>query len=105
VLFRCPEPAADRTKSAVGVPAAAGVSAADRCVLVALCRPLRDAATTLPATNQQIADELHLSVPAIKKRLGGLFEQFGLDALPQNEKRVALAQRAIRTGVVAPGEL
>jgi hypothetical protein len=105
ILFRCPESESDRTKSAIGVPAAASVTAADRCVLVALCRPLRDAATALPATNQQIADELHLSVPAVKKRLGGLFEQFDLIALSQNEKRVALAQAAIRAGVVAPGEL
>jgi pSer/pThr/pTyr-binding forkhead associated (FHA) protein len=105
ILFRCPESASDRTKSAIGVPAVAGVSATDRCVLIALCRPLRDMPNSLPATNQQIADELHLSIPAVKKRLGGLFEQFGLVALGQNEKRVALAQAAIRSGVVAPGEL
>jgi hypothetical protein len=95
----------DKTKSAVGVPAAGRISAADRCVLVALCRPLRDSPTALPATNQQIADELHLSLPAVKKRLGGLFEQFELDDLAQNQKRVSLAQGAIRAGVVSPGEL
>lgn len=94
-----------RTKSAVGTPAAARITAADRCVLVALCRPLRDTPTALPATNQAIADELHLSLPAVKKRLGGLFEQFEVDGLAQNQKRVALAQAAIRGGIVSPGEL
>ena len=106
ILAFCHPDADDaKTKSAVGAPTATKVSAADRCVLVALCRPLRDAATALPATNQQIADELHLSLPAVKKRLGGLFEQFEVDDLVQNQKRVALAQAAIRAGVVSPGEL
>ncbi|MGI8716077.1 MAG: FHA domain-containing protein [Solirubrobacteraceae bacterium] len=105
LLFRCPDGGAVTTRSAQGVPLVAGISAADRCVLVALCRPLRDAPAALPASNQQIADELHLSVPAVKKRLGALFERFGFGELPQNEKRSALAQAVIRTGVVAPGEL
>jgi hypothetical protein len=103
--FRCPQPDSDLTRSAVGMPADGQVSAADRCVLVALCRPLRDAASSLPATNQQIAEELCLSVPAVKKRLGALFEQFGIAELPQNHKRVALAQAAIHDGVVGVGEL
>jgi DNA-binding CsgD family transcriptional regulator len=105
LLFRCPEVASDRTKSATGLPRVAGISAADRCVLVALCRPLRDAPASLPASNQQIADELHLSIPAVKKRLGALYDRFGLGALAQTEKRVALAHEAIRQGLVTPGEL
>lgn len=59
----------------------------------------------MPASNQQIADELFLSVPAVKKRLGALFEQFGVSELAQNGKRTALAHAVIRSGVVAPGEL
>jgi predicted component of type VI protein secretion system len=104
-VFRAPESVLDRTASAVGPPMGASISAADRCVLVALCRPLHDSHHGLPATNQQIADELHLSVPAVKKRLGSLFERFGLEALAQNEKRVRLAHEVIRAGLVAPGEL
>ena len=39
---------------------AAGVSPAQRRVLVALCRPFKEgAAFATPATNQQIAAELH----------------------------------------------
>jgi hypothetical protein len=105
LAFCRPGAEADSTKSAIGVPTAARISPADRCVLVALCRPLRDSPTGLPATNQAIADELHLSLPAVKKRLGGLFEQFEVDGLVQNQKRVALAQAAIRAGIVSPGEL
>ena len=69
------------------------------------CRPLRDSPTALPASNQQIADELHLSLPAVKKRLSALFERFGLAGLAQNEKRAKLAHAVIDAGVVAPGEL
>ena len=81
------------------------MSAAGRGVLVALCRPLRDGQGSLPATNQQIAEELCVSVPAVKKRLGALFERFGVAGLAQNQKRVALARAAIEDGVVASDEL
>lgn len=105
LLFRCPGAGSATTRASGGMPQVPGLTAADRCVLVALCRPLRDAPAALPASNQQIADELHLSVPAVKKRLGSLFERFGLAELSHNEKRTALAHAVIGAGVVAPGEL
>ena len=71
-------------------------------VLVALCRPLNDASTALPATNKQIADEVFLSVDAVKAQLRQLFERFGLADLPQNEKRARLAQAAFASGAVSP---
>ena len=40
-----------------------------RRVLVALCRPLQDSAYATPATNREIADEIHLSVDAVKAHL------------------------------------
>jgi FHA domain len=103
VLFRTggSRPHAEETQSVRRVVPTATVSAADRCVLVALCRPLHDG-QPVPATNRQIADELCLSVPSVKRRLGVLFERFGLDGLPQNEKRTSLAAEALRSGVVAP---
>jgi DNA-binding NarL/FixJ family response regulator len=61
-------------------------------VLVALCRPFKDAAGHgMPATNQQIADELVVSVDAVKSNLRALFSAFGIDDLPQNQKRATLA--------------
>ena len=62
-----------------------------RKVLVALCRPLKDSAYASPATNKAIADEVHLSVDAVKAHLRLIFERFGLDELPQNQKRARLA--------------
>ena len=71
-------------------------------LLVALCRPLNDASSALPATNRQIADEVFLSVDAVKAQLRVLFDRFGLAELPQNEKRVRLAQAALAAGAVLP---
>src|SRR4249919_2467487 len=70
-------------------------------VLVALCRPYRDGGNfTAPATNQQIAEEVFLSVEAVKMHLRALFGKFDLGGLAQNEKRLRLAECALRFGVV-----
>lgn len=81
------------------------VSAAQRRVLVALCRPFASGQAAMPASNQAIADELHLSVSAVKAHLRALFSLFSLDQAPQNEKRVRLATAALRSGIVAPRDL
>jgi pSer/pThr/pTyr-binding forkhead associated (FHA) protein len=78
---------------------------AQRRVLVALCRPFKDSTYATPATNQQIADELVVSVDAVKSALRALFAVFGVDALPQNQKRASLALQALRTGVITRRDL
>ena len=75
-------------------------------VLVALCRPFRDGDQfARPAGNQQIAEELHLSVPAVKTHLRTLFGRFGIPDLPHNEKRVALVRAAFEARAVSPADL
>jgi pSer/pThr/pTyr-binding forkhead associated (FHA) protein len=93
------------TATAAGPHVSATLSPAQRRVLVALCRPYRDGTFATPATNRQIADELVVSVDAVKTTLRALFSVFGLDALPQNHKRASLAELALRTGVVARRDL
>lgn len=107
VLYRKPgEAGAESTVLSSDALTAAGVSPGQKRVLVALCRPFKEgAAFATPATNQEIADELHLSVDAVKTHLRALFEKFGVEALPQNQKRVALVQRALQTGLVSEREL
>jgi pSer/pThr/pTyr-binding forkhead associated (FHA) protein len=107
VLFRRPqEDAPEATVAAGQVPAAATISPGQRRVLVALCRPFKDeAAFATPATNQAIADELHLSVDAVKTHMRALFEKLEVDDLPQNRKRAALAELALRSGAVSRREL
>lgn len=108
VLYRRPGAgtAPEATVVATETPAAATVSPAQRKVLLALCRPYKDGSTfATPATNQEIGAELHLSVDAVKTHMRALFEKLGVGDLPQNQKRVALAERALQSGVVKQREL
>lgn len=107
VLFRRPgEAAPEATVVAGEVPAAATISPGQRRVLLALCRPYKEEAQfTTPATNQAIAAELHLSVDAVKTHMRALFEKLGVGDLPQNQKRAALAERALQSGVINRREL
>ena len=80
---------------------AANIPPAQRRVLVALCRPLlATPPARLPASNNQIAEELYLSLDAVKTHLRALSRAFGVDGLPQNQKRIALAERALAIGAV-----
>jgi hypothetical protein len=77
-----------------------------RRVLIALCRPYHDGGSfATPATNQQIAAELFLSVDAVKMHLRNLFAKFELGELPQNQKRARLAECVLHFGVISPREL
>ena len=107
VLYRAPSASAgDETVVSTDALTAAGVSPAQKRVLVALCRPFKQgAAFATPATNGQIAEELHLSVDAVKTHLRALFEKFGVENLPQNQKRVALVERAMQSGIVSERDL
>lgn len=82
------------------------LSEAQRRVLVALCRPYRrGAAHATPASNKEIADELVLSVEAVKTHLRTLFQRFGIEDLPQNRKRARLVELAFERGAVVPRDL
>jgi hypothetical protein len=107
VVYRRPgDGAPEATAIATEMPGAATVSPAQRKVLVALCRPYKEGGSfATPATNQEIGDELHLSVDAVKTHMRALFEKLGVGDLPQNQKRVALAERALQTGAVKSREL
>ncbi len=103
VVFRASDP--DHGVSTA--QARAGASAVmltetQRKVLIALCRPVNDSTAATPATNRQIADEIHLSVDAVKAHLRVLFDRFGVGELPQNEKRARLAAQVLLDGVLLP---
>jgi DNA-binding CsgD family transcriptional regulator len=76
-----------------------------RQVLLALCRPYRDGNFATPATNQDIASEVFLSVDAVKMHLRTLFAKFELADLPQNQKRASLAEQALQSGVISHRDL
>jgi hypothetical protein len=103
--FRDPEPARVQATVSVDTAPAPEVSAAQRRVLVALCRPMAGDRPAAPATNEQIASELVLSLSAVKGHLRVLFGRFGLDEAPQNQKRLLLAERALATSAVRAADL
>jgi FHA domain len=79
------------------------LTVAQRRVLEALCRPMIEATPdALPAGNRQIAQELFLSVETVKSHMRSLSALFGVDHLPQSQRRYVMAQSAIRLGLV-PG--
>jgi pSer/pThr/pTyr-binding forkhead associated (FHA) protein len=103
VLFRAPADEASLSTAAVGPkPGAIPLTATQRRVLVALCRPLAHSAYAAPASNRDIADEVHLSVDAVKAHLRVIFERVGLEEAPQVQKRSRLAALALVHGLVHP---
>jgi FHA domain-containing protein len=77
-----------------------------RNVLIALCRPFQDRGSfAAPASNQQIADELFLSVDAVKMHLSRLFAAFELADVAQNQKRARLAECVLQYGVISERDL
>jgi FHA domain len=83
-----------------GLPAVGRLTEPQRLVLEALCRPHRDGGFySPPATNQHIAAELCLSLDAVKTHLRVLYHKFGIETLPQNQKRARLAELAEQLGL------
>ena len=102
MLFRAPTPGGDaRTAAAVShVLGADDITTAQRRVLHALARPSIEARElAAPATNEHIAQELHLSVEAVKAHLRQLYQRFGIEELPQVQKRIRLVQLAVESGL------
>jgi pSer/pThr/pTyr-binding forkhead associated (FHA) protein len=106
-VFRSPaEAGAGTTRVAESFPEAASLSDAQRRVLVALCEPFKQARPyATPATNQEIAAQLHLSVDAVKTHLRTLFRKFEIEDLPQNQKRARLVECAFESGLISERDL
>lgn len=107
VAFRDPSHrSAATTDVAHGGPREIQLTPAQRRVLVALCRPFRNGgAFAAPATNAQIAQELVLSVDAVKTHMKALFERFDVADLPASQKRLRVVEWALRSGIVQEREL
>jgi DNA-binding NarL/FixJ family response regulator len=101
ILFRNPRAApAPTVRGSVGVTFEQ-LSETQRRVLAALCRPYEGSLhLASPASNQQISEELYLSLDAVKANLRAMYQLFGVARLPQNQKRAQLAERAISWGLV-----
>ena len=106
VTFRSPEAQAPGWAD---VPAAAVdvvLSSNQRRVLVALCRPYKGrSGFASPATDQQIADDLVLSVGAVRTHLRVLYAKLGIPVLPGETTRVRLVERAFSAGLISERDL
>lgn len=100
ILFRSPCAQGVQTTAMSG-GARPRITPREERVLVELCRPLIEGdGFAVPATNQQIADALVLSVAGVKTHIRSLFAKLQVDGLPQNSKRAELARRAVDLGLV-----
>jgi DNA-binding CsgD family transcriptional regulator len=106
VLFRAPLREIEATIPELEESGEVRLSPAQRRVLVALCRPFGgDEEFATPASNQEIADELVLSVEAVKTHVRALFERFGVGDLPRQAKRAELVKRAFQSGAISQRDL
>jgi pSer/pThr/pTyr-binding forkhead associated (FHA) protein len=68
-------------------------------VLSALCRPADG-----PASNEEIADELTVSIDTVKTHMRALFDAFHLQSSAPYRKRFELVRLAVDAGLVSPPE-
>lgn len=103
LIFRDPMGAAgSETEAEVRPPT---LTARERDVLVALCRPLLDRDIfTEPATTRTIADELVITQAAVKQHLVNLYDKFGVAPSDPN-RRSRLANEALRRGAITLTQL
>ena len=80
--------------SQAAIPA---VTPAQLRVLIALCRPAEG-----PASNEEIAEELTVSIDTVKTHMRALFDAFNLQASAPYRKRFELVRLAIDAGLVPP---
>jgi hypothetical protein len=92
----------ESTARAPGATGPVALSEMQRKVVIALCRPVAESRSSVPATNPQIAAEVFLSTDAVKAHLRVLFDRFGLGELPQNEKRSRLVSLLLESGTLVP---
>jgi pSer/pThr/pTyr-binding forkhead associated (FHA) protein len=106
VIFRLPIREHPGTAGAPEAPPVAALSTSQRRVLVALCRPYKSReGFASPATDEQIAEELVVSVSAVGAHLTVLYAKLGIEARSKDEARVRLVERAFAAGLISERDL
>jgi pSer/pThr/pTyr-binding forkhead associated (FHA) protein len=104
MTFRAPPAGRQAGAAAPGEsPAEVDLSTTQRRVLAALCRPYRDG--TGPAGDEQIAEELFLSVDSVRTHLMVLFAKLGVDQVPRDQQRIRLVEKAVYDGLISERDL
>jgi hypothetical protein len=82
------------------------LSTTQRRVLASLCRPYKGAnGFASPATDEQIAEDLVLSVGEVRTHLRVLCAKLGIETAAGRETRVRLAERAFSAGLISQRDL
>lgn len=103
LIFRDPMSAGGAETEAEDLPPS--LTARERDVLVALCRPLLDRDMfTEPASTRAIGEELVITQAAVKQHLANLYDKFGV-AVSDSNRRSRLANEALRRGAVSLTQL
>jgi predicted component of type VI protein secretion system len=103
LIFRDPFGAGGSVTEAGDAPPT--LTARERDVLVALCRPLLDRDMfTEPASTRAIAEGLVITQAAVKQHLANLYAKFGVGG-DQSNRRSRLANEALRRGAVSLTQL
>jgi hypothetical protein len=106
IAFCAPGSQNARTNLAENAGSAVQITPGQRRVLVALCRPVvSDGAGGVPLSNRQVAEELCVSVDAVKTQIRALIASFGIEDVPASQKRSTLVDRAFRLGIVTARDL
>lgn len=106
LVFRTDARAVPGTSATHPVEAAPKLTARERDVLVALCRPVLDGnALTEPAAVEDISAALYITPDAVKKHLQRLYGKFAVTDAKPRARRARLATEALRRGAVGIGEL
>jgi len=99
IRFHDPATGDDKLTEVASDAVAPALTAAQRRVLVALCSRADG-----PASNEEIAAELVLSIDTVKSHMRALFDAFNLGAAPPYRKRLELVRLAVDAGMVPPPE-
>jgi pSer/pThr/pTyr-binding forkhead associated (FHA) protein len=106
VTFRSPKQEQPGAVEAAPSQDAVRLSTTQRRVLAALCRPYKGrGGFASPATDEQIAEELVISVGAVRAHVKVLYAKLDLEELPQHETRVRLVERALTAGLISDRDL
>lgn len=106
VTFRSPQRERSAGAHPGETPAAVILSTTQRRVLMALCRPYKARSGFAgPATDEQIAEDLFLSVAAVKTHLSVLCAKLGVEQLLGDELRIRLVERALSAGLISQRDL
>jgi pSer/pThr/pTyr-binding forkhead associated (FHA) protein len=82
------------------------LSTTQRRVLAALCRPFKgDSRYASPASDDQIAEELFLSVGEVRAHLEVLYVKLGVPERPGSDKRLHTVERAFSSGLISERDL